>query len=83
MDIGAPNGTPVVASASGDVIVSRDSGWNGGYGDYLVIKHTNGTQTLYAHMNGVIVGSGARVVQGQVIGYVGNTGKSTGPHVHF
>ena len=83
VDIGAPNGTPVVASASGDVIVSRDSGWNGGYGDYLVIKHTNGTQTLYAHMNGGIVGSGARVVQGQVIGYVGNTGKSTGPHVHF
>jgi murein DD-endopeptidase MepM/ murein hydrolase activator NlpD len=83
IDIAAPTGTPIVASASGQVIISRGSGWNGGYGSYVVIKHNNGTQTLYAHMNQNIVYSGQNVFQGQVIGYVGNTGKSTGPHIHF
>lgn len=83
VDLAAPIGTPVLASASGDVIISRDSGWNGGYGKYVVVNHSNGTQTLYAHMSEVIVGSGWHVVQGQVIGYVGNTGKSTGSHLHF
>ena len=83
VDIAAPIGTPIVASASGTVVISRGSGWNGGYGSYIVIKHSNGTQTLYAHMNEVIVYAGSSVVQGQVIGYVGNTGKSTGPHLHF
>lgn len=83
VDIGAPTGTPIVASASGEVVVSRDYGWNGGYGKYIVIKHPNGTQTLYAHNSSNIVVSGQTVVQGQVIGYVGNTGRSTGPHVHF
>ncbi len=83
VDLAAPTGTPVIASASGDVIISRNSGWNGGYGKYVVINHGNGTQTLYAHMSEVIVGVGWHVVQGQVIGYVGNTGKSTGSHLHF
>jgi LysM repeat protein len=83
IDIAAPTGTPIIASASGQVIISRDSGWNGGYGSYVVIKHNNGTQTLYAHMSQDIVYTGQNVVQGQVIGYVGNTGKSTGPHIHF
>lgn len=83
VDLAAPIGTPVIASASGDVIISRDYGWNGGYGKYVVINHNNGTQTLYAHMSEVIVGAGWHVVQGQVIGYVGNTGKSTGSHLHF
>lgn len=83
VDLAAPTGTPIVASASGDVIISRDSGWNGGYGKYVVINHNNGTQTLYAHMSEVIVSNGWHVVQGQVIGYVGNTGKSTGSHLHF
>ncbi len=83
IDIGAPFGTPILASASGTVIISRDWGWNGGYGNYVVIKHNNGTQTLYAHNSRNIVSSGQSVVQGQVIGYVGSTGKSTGNHLHF
>jgi len=83
VDYAAPAGTPIVASAAGDVIISRSSGWNGGYGKYIVIKHNNGTQTLYAHNSSNIVYSGQHVVQGQVIGYVGSTGRSTGPHMHF
>lgn len=83
VDIGAPMGTQVVAAASGDVIVSRGSGWNGGYGSYIVVRHNNGTQTLYAHLSKNIVYRGYSVTQGQVIGYVGSTGRSTGPHVHF
>jgi murein DD-endopeptidase MepM/ murein hydrolase activator NlpD len=76
-------GAPIIASASGDVLISRSSGWNGGYGKYIVLSHPNGTQTLYAHNSSNIVSSGWHVVKGQVIGYVGSTGKSTGCHVHF
>lgn len=82
VDLAAEYGTPVFASASGDVLVSRNYGYNGGYGNYIVIKHGNGTQTLYAHLSRNVVFEGS-VVQGQVIGYVGNTGKSTGSHLHF
>ncbi len=63
--------------------MSRNSGWNGGYGNYIVVLHPNGTQTLYAHLQKSIVLQGGRVEKGQVIGYSGNTGKSTGPHLHF
>jgi len=83
VDIAAPVGTPIVASASGTVIISRNSGWNGGYGNYIVIKHNNGTQTLYSHNSSNIVSTGEYVRQGQVIGYVGSTGRSTGAHLHF
>lgn len=83
VDIGAPVGTPVMASAEGDVIVARDAGWNGGYGKYVVISHANGSQTLYAHLSSVVVYDGQRAQQGQVIGYVGQSGKATGPHLHF
>lgn len=83
IDFAAPNRTPILASASGTVIISRGSGWNGGYGTYVVIRHDNGTQTLYAHNSQNIVYTGQYVVQGQVIGYVGNTGRSTGSHLHF
>ena len=72
-----------MASAEGDVLISKSSGWNGGYGEYVVIKHANGTQTLYAHMSGVSVSVGDHVDQGQTIGNMGSTGKSTGTHVHF
>jgi murein DD-endopeptidase MepM/ murein hydrolase activator NlpD len=82
VDIGAPIGTPVLAAASGDVIIVKNGGWNGGYGNYVVIRHGNGTQTLYAHNSSNIVYPGNSVVQGQVIGYVGSTGRSTGSHVH-
>lgn len=83
VDMGAPAGTPIRAAAAGEVIVSKSSGWNGGYGNYVVIKHGNGTQTLYAHNSKNAVGVGDYVSQGEVIGYVGNTGRSTGYHLHF
>lgn len=83
IDIAAPVGTPIVASADGTVIIARTSGYNGGYGLYVAIKHPNGTQTVYGHMSKVNVSVGQKVSQGQVIGSVGNTGRSTGPHIHF
>ena len=82
VDIAAPAGTPIVASASGDVIIARSAGWNGGYGNYIVIKHDNGTQTLYAHMSSLAV-SGGTVEKGELIGYVGISGRATGYHLHF
>jgi len=83
IDLGAAYGTPIVASAAGDVIIVRNGGWNGGYGNYVVIRHDNGTQTLYSHNSQNIVYAGQSVVQGQVIGYVGSSGRVTGPHLHF
>lgn len=83
VDLASYCGAPVLAAASGDVIVSRAYGWNGGYGNYVVISHDNGTQTLYAHLGQNIVSNGWHVVKGQVIGYEGATGKVTGCHVHF
>lgn len=83
VDLAAPVGTPIVATADGEVIVAREGGWNGGYGSYVVITHDNGSQTLYAHMSNVTTYDGAEVVQGQVIGSVGMSGETTGPHIHF
>ncbi len=83
VDLANVCGTPIMASASGDVIVSRTGGWNGGYGNFIIISHPNGTQTLYSHTSSNIVGPGWHVVQGQVIGYIGVTGNTTGCHVHF
>ncbi len=80
---GLPIGSSIMASATGDVIVAKQGGWNGGYGSYVVIQHPNGSQTLYGHLSKVNVYAGEHVVQGQVIGALGNTGKSTGPHLHF
>jgi len=83
IDLAAPIGTPILASASGEVIISRSGGWNGGYGNYIVIRHDNGTQTLYSHNSSNNVSVGEKVNQGDVIGFVGRTGKATGPHLHF
>ncbi|OGG57964.1 hypothetical protein A2853_03500 [Candidatus Kaiserbacteria bacterium RIFCSPHIGHO2_01_FULL_55_17] len=83
VDLAAPVGTPIFASAEGDVMVAKQTGWNGGYGEYVVIQHANGSQTLYSHASSVIVSVGQHVQQGQVIAYVGQTGKATGSHVHF
>ncbi|MFZ4500100.1 MAG: peptidoglycan DD-metalloendopeptidase family protein [Minisyncoccia bacterium] len=84
VDFGAPIGTTVVASMKGEVIIARGNGaYNGGYGNYIVIKHSNGTQTLYAHLSKVSVSVGDEVNTGEVIGKSGNTGRSTGPHLHF
>ncbi|MDP3051990.1 MAG: M23 family metallopeptidase, partial [bacterium] len=83
VDLAVSCGTPIVASAKGDVLMARSGGWNGGYGNFIIIDHPNGTQTLYAHTLENIVGAGWHVVQGQVIGYVGVTGNTTGCHVHI
>jgi murein DD-endopeptidase MepM/ murein hydrolase activator NlpD len=84
VDIASYSGAPIFAAASGEVIIAKsDGGWNGGYGNYIVIKHSNGTQTLYAHLTDVQVSAGTRVTQGDQIGTMGNTGKSTGTHLHF
>lgn len=83
VDLATYCGAPLYASASGDIITARNSGWNGGYGRYIVISHPNSTQTVYAHIGSLAVGTGWYVTQGQVIGTVGSTGNSTGCHVHF
>lgn len=83
-DIGASAGTNIFASAGGTVIIAKNNGaWNGGYGNYVVISHPNGTQTLYAHMSRVLVSPGESVSQGETIGKMGSTGMSTGSHLHF
>jgi len=83
VDLAAPRGSVVRASASGTVIIARASGWNGGYGKYLVVAHPNGTQTLYSHLDSLATKVGSTVSQGETIAYVGSTGKSTGSHLHF
>ncbi|MCS7153838.1 MAG: M23 family metallopeptidase, partial [Bacteroidia bacterium] len=81
LDIDAPHGTPVRAAAAGKVIVS---GWDhGGYGIQVEIDHLNGLVTKYAHLSRTAVQVGDVVVRGQVIGYVGSTGLSTGDHLHY
>ena len=80
IDIAVGNGTSVVAAASGTVIVA---GWMGGYGNLVVVDHGNGVSTAYGHNTGVAVSVGQAVAQGQLIAYSGNTGNSTGPHIHF
>ena len=80
-DIGAPMGTSILAADSGIATVIPDNG--NGYGNYIIINHGGGRTTLYAHMSGFAVSNGATVTQGQTIGYVGSTGNSTGPHLHF
>jgi LysM repeat protein len=89
VDFGAPRGTPVYAAASGTVVkiigicVEGKSSCGGRYGNYIVIEHSNGTKTFYAHLSKINVSVGKSVKQGQKIGAVGNTGRSTGPHLHF
>ncbi len=84
VDLAIAKGTPIHAAAAGEVIISiSNGGWNGGYGNYVVIAHGNGTETLYAHMTRTAVSAGQEVDQNDIIGYVGMTGEATGPHVHF
>ena len=81
-DFAAPTGTPIMASGSGTI---KKAGWCGGGGNCVVIKHNSTYQTVYAHLSkfGRGIKKGARVKQGQIIGYVGSTGLSTGPHLHY
>jgi murein DD-endopeptidase MepM/ murein hydrolase activator NlpD len=84
IDLAAPLGTSIHAAAKGIVIIAKSNGaWNGGYGNYVVISHDNGTQTLYAHMSSPTVSVGETVSQGDKIGSIGMTGWTYGPHVHF
>ena len=87
-------GTPVVAAADGTVVATNSScthnwgksyscGCGGGYGNYVMISHAGGKMTVYGHLTSLTVSSGQSVSRGQVIGYVGSTGNSTGPHLHY
>ncbi len=81
IDIAGPTGTPIVAVAPGIVV---SAGWNsGGYGNLVELQHPDGTITLYAHNNRILVRRGQEVAQGQQISEMGSTGRSTGPHLHF
>lgn len=83
VDLAGSCGLPILASAEGTVIITRASGWNGGYGKYLVIAHPNGTQTLYAHASAILASVGQGVAHGSQIAAIGSTGNSTGCHIHF
>ena len=83
VDLASSCGQPILAAADGQVLVARSSGWNGGYGRYIVISHPNNTQTLYAHLKELAAVPGQSVRQGQAIGSLGSSGNSTGCHVHF
>ncbi|MCX7849618.1 M23 family metallopeptidase [Thermus sp.] len=80
LDFSAPYGTPVYATGSG--VVAR-AGWMGPYGLAVLLDHAEGYQSLYGHLSRVLVRPGERVEKGQVLGYVGSTGRSTGPHLHY
>jgi murein DD-endopeptidase MepM/ murein hydrolase activator NlpD len=81
LDFAAAQGTPIFATADGRVSIAGNMG--NGYGNYVVINHGFGYETLYGHMYRIKVRNGALVKRGEVIGWVGSTGKSTGPHVHY
>jgi murein DD-endopeptidase MepM/ murein hydrolase activator NlpD len=80
IDYGAPMGSPIVAATDG---VVSFAGWHGGHGNYVQIRHAGNMGTGYAHMSRIIAKPGQHVSAGQLIGYVGSTGLSTGPHLHF
>ena len=81
LDFAAPQGTPIYATANGTVTVAGNTG--NGYGNHVVINHGYGYETLYGHMVKVKAKAGQQIKRGEVIGYVGSTGKSTGPHCHY
>ncbi len=83
VDLATPAGTSIHAAASGTVILSSMGGWNGGYGNYVILDNGSGVETLYAHMSSTNASVGESVSAGDVIGYVGMTGDATGNHLHF
>ena len=80
LDLAAPMGSPIVAAADGRVV---EAGWHGGYGRLVAIAHAGGVETMYGHMSRIAAAAGSYVRQGQIIGYVGSSGLSTGPHLHY
>lgn len=83
-DIAAPEGTPILAAADGTVtIANATDSWGGSYGYYVKIDHGGGLTTLYSHCSSICVTVGRQVLAGQVVAYVGQTGRATGPHLHF
>ena len=82
VDFGAPVGTTVVASDGGTVI-KASAGYNGGYGTVVEIDHHDGTTSRYAHLSTTLVSAGQTVDPGHALGYIGMTGKTSGPHLHF
>ncbi|MBO5852265.1 MAG: M23 family metallopeptidase [Clostridia bacterium] len=80
LDIAVPQGTSVIAVKGGTVV---EAAYESGYGNYVVIDHGNGLKTLYAHNKRIVVSKGQKVTAGQLIALSGNTGRSTGPHLHF
>jgi murein DD-endopeptidase MepM/ murein hydrolase activator NlpD len=82
-DFAAPKGTPIYAVENGTVLIAHPTGYNGGYGLYVVINFDDGRQAILGHMSKVVAKAGNVVKQGDIIGYVGSTGHSTGPHVHI
>jgi LysM repeat protein len=80
IDIGASTGTPIYAADTGYIAAT---GWMGGYGNYIIVNHGNGFETLYAHLSEIRVIAGQGVQRGHLIGLMGSTGRSTGPHLHF
>jgi murein DD-endopeptidase MepM/ murein hydrolase activator NlpD len=82
-DFAAPKGTPIFAPQNGTVLIVHPTGYNGGYGRYVVINFNDGRQAIFGHMTTTAATAGQEVKQGDIIGFVGSTGKSTGPHVHI
>lgn len=80
LDVRAPYGSPVVAAAGGDVL---SAGWRAAYGNVVVVHHGGGLASVYAHLAGIVVDEGQPVAQGQRLGFVGTTGRASGPHLHF
>ncbi len=83
VDIAAPIGTPIYAVTDGTALIAKGEGYNGGFGKYVVINDKKGHQELYAHMSQVIASPGQSISKGDLIGRVGSTGHSTGPHLHI
>ncbi len=85
IDLRCSYGTPVVAAATGRIVVVKSDGYNGGYGEYVIIEHNNGTRTLYAHLSKMCKNciEGQVVRQGEVIAFSGESGHTHGPHLHF
>ena len=84
MDIAGPSGTPIVAAEAGEVLIANNyDSWGDSWGYYVLLYHNGTYTTRYAHLSSLAVSDGQQVAKGQVVGYEGTTGNSTGPHLHF